>query len=202
MSTRYKLRIGVGYAVATVLLFAPCGCARNSSTADETAEDVDALVDDDDPGQVTPVFEFPDSVRCSNESLNTFLEEFRSICERGEYDRYRLALSRQLEPVQKGQFERIWLLVKHIRVELIKKLPEIKAIPSPAFAVLLRAQLREEAISERPERRLTVVVFQEQGEWVFAPPPDDRISQAMKVAASQPADESAELITTSQPASD
>ena len=200
MAKRCKLRIGLGNSVVAVLMFAPCGCTRNSSTADEQdAEDGALVLDSDEP---TPVFEFPDSVRCSNDSLNEFLEEFRSICERGEYDRYRLALSRQLEPVQKGQFERIWLSVKHIRVELIKKLPEIKAIPSPAFAVLLRAQLREEAMSERPERQLTVVVFQEQGEWVFAPPPDDRISQAMKQAASQPADESAESIATSRPASD
>ena len=138
---------------------------RIPSAAVETDETSGGIANE--TGQPTPVFEFPESVRCSNESLNSFLEEFRSICERGEYDRYRLALSRQLEPVQKGQFEHIWLSVKHVRVELIKRLPEIKGVPSPAFAVLLGVQLREEVISERPERQFTVVGQRHQRNFVF-----------------------------------
>lgn len=187
-----------------VLALCWSGCSREPAEAIEEGDG--GLAADLSPGDPKPEFEFPDSARCSNESLNEFLDEFGFICERGEYDRYRLALSRQIEPVQKRNFERIWNTVEHVRVELIKRLPEMEEVPSPAYAVLLQTRLREEYVQARPERRITMVVFQERGEWVFAPPADERIGQAMRRAAPEPAGNGADSLdparATSQPAGD
>ena len=150
-------------------------------------------------GEEPPSFEFPDSLRSNNESLNRFLDEFRGICERGEYERYRLAVSRQIDPIHEGRFENIWHAVKHVRIELIKRLPaEVKELPAPAYAVMAKVTLREEYVKEEPHRYITIVAFREEGEWVFAPSPDERVNRAMRVALRQAQGE--EMFAASQPA--
>jgi hypothetical protein len=177
------------------------GCRSRNEPEPPEAEPADAIQIDLAPDEKPPTFEFPDSLRSKNDSLNKFLDEFRSICERGEYERYRLAVSRQVEPIEEGRFENIWHAVAHVRIELIKRLPEMKEWPSPAYAVLAKVTLKDEYVKDEPQRYVTIVSFQEEGEWVFTPAPDERIHRAMRAALRKAEAERSSWFSETQPAS-
>jgi hypothetical protein len=192
-------RVLIGAICAAALILA-CGC-RNEN---EPEPNSDALVDTIDttlaPEEEPPVFEFPDACRSKNESLNEFLDEFRGICERGEYGRYRSMVSVLIDPLEKQRFENIWHAAEHVRIELIKRLPEKIELPPPAYAVLARVKLRDEYVNDEPVRLICVVAFQEEGAWVLAPSPDERINRAMRAALQKSQEEAGELPTETQPA--
>ena len=189
-------------ACTVVLVYAP-GCRSGSEPEPEPvdAEAAETINVSLAPGEEPPTFEFPESLRSKNESLNRFLDEFRGICQRGEYERYRLAVTRQIEPIHERRFENIWHAVAHVRIELIKRLPaEIEELPAPAYAVLAKVTLREEYVREDPDRYVTIVAFREEGEWVFAPSPDERIHDAMRAALRKAEAEKLDFFAESPPA--
>jgi hypothetical protein len=192
--------------VCAAALALSCACRSENGPEATTEAVVETINTTLPPEKEPPVFEFPEACRSKNESLNEFLDEFRGICERGEYGRYRSVVSVLIDPLEKERFENIWHAAEHVRIELIKRLPEKIELPPPAYAVLARVKLRDEYVKDEPVRLVNVVAFREEGEWVFAPSPDERINRAMRIALRKTQAEE-ELFaetqpTTSQPAGD
>ena len=201
-TTPERLLIRAVYSAALVLT---CACRSENEAEPTSGSLVDTIDTTLAPEQEPPVFEFPEARRSKNESLNQFLDEFRGICERGEYGRYRPMVSVLTDPLEKERFENIWHAAEHVRIELIKRLPEKVDLPPPAYAVLARVKLRDEYVKDEPVRLVSVVAFREEGGWVFAPSPDERINRAMRAALQKTQAEEEELSaetqpTTSQPA--
>ncbi|UCG33368.1 MAG: hypothetical protein JSU68_01810 [Phycisphaerales bacterium] len=186
-------------AVCAAALVLTCGCRGEDGPEPTSAALVDTIDTRLPPEEEPPVFEFPEECRSKNESLNEFLDEFRGICERGEYGRYRPMVSVLTDPLEKERFENIWHAAEHVRIELIKRLPEKVDLPPPAYAVLARVKLREEYVKDEPVRLVSVVAFREEGEWVFAPSPDERINRAMRAAWRETQTEDEEPFAETQP---
>jgi hypothetical protein len=148
----------------------------NNALTKEGNIDVDSV-------EEKPEIIFPQAVRSNDESLNDFLQHFTEVCLAGEYDNYRLLVSRQIEPVSKQQFEKTYRRVHHVEINLIRELPKISELPYPLWLVESAVHIRPP--TEEPVRNLQVLIFKEDDKWVMAPAP--RALREALAASSQPA---------------
>lgn len=175
--------------LCAALLAAGTACRRapEPPEPEPTAQEPQIHLPHDRP---PPQFEFPAEVRSRNESLNRFIEDLREICQRGEYRRYRLAVSRRVDPLSEEQFRAAWLGTAKVRIEAIRRLPDTPDLPEGGYGVLVRVIPRENSEFFIGERLIGVLVFQEDGRWVTAPaPPEvrDALRRLVAPESTQPA---------------
>jgi len=129
-----------------------------------------------------PEIIFPKAAHSTDESLNAFLQRFTEVCLAGEYDQYRLLVSRQIKPVSKQQFERTYRRVEYVEITKLRNLPKISELPYPLWLVASTVHVR--LPTEEPVRHLQVLIFKEDDKWVMAPAP--RALREALAASSQP----------------
>ena len=174
-----------GIIPTLIAIMALCGCGGKADSRASTKSDdylkVQGRIDVSDI-QDRPEIVFPKEVRSDDESLNAFLQHFTEVCLAGEYDEYRLLVSRQIEPVSKQQFEKTYRRVEYVEINLICDLPKISELPYPLWLIESIVHIRQP--TEEPLRRLQVLIFKENEKWVMAPAP--RALRQALAATSQP----------------
>lgn len=125
-----------------------------------------------------PVLDFPAHVRCKDEAVNKFIEDFYRICYLAaegrlgeEYEEFRRMISTRVDPFTPERFKRALKAVETVTIENIEILPEVEDVPPPVYVVKSHIQLREQVRTEEHERTIIIVVFKELGRWVMAPAP-------------------------------
>ncbi len=163
---------GVG-AFAVVLLLAGLvclpGCKRRDGSDPRDTVDEKIIPVDEAAGK--PLLEFPKAVRCEDESLNAFIEDFYDTCCRGEYDKFRLMMSTRVDPFTPERFKKSLTAVDRVQIEVIKKLPDVTEVPPPIYVVRSKVFLRKNVPKDALERTISILVFREAGKWVMAPAP-------------------------------
>lgn len=136
-----------------------------------------------DPEKEEPKFVFAPEATVEDPSLNAFIREFADMCIKGEYDRYRMKVSRRSDPVTKDEFERVWHNIREISIDFVVALPEKKSTPGPRYA--LQATVHVERPATGPERQVVLQILQEQEEWVIDALPGEELDR-LQALATQP----------------
>jgi hypothetical protein len=133
-----------------------------------------------------PEFVFPTAVACEQEAVNEFIRRFVGVCLRGDYARYRLTVSRQVEPAGRDTFEAAWHAVQRVEIRSIRRVDDmVKRYPPPVYLVEAEVDMREPA--NPPRRTVAILVFAEGQDWVMAPAPRAvRQAEATTTQAAQP----------------
>ncbi len=118
-----------------------------------------------------PGLEFPKRVRCDNDEVNEFIQEFYRTCFLNEYDRFRLMMSTRVDPFTPERFKRALTAVEQIEIVSIERLPDVEDVPPPVYLVRADVRFRPTARTEDKHKTVAIVVFREVGNWVMAPAP-------------------------------
>jgi hypothetical protein len=151
--------------VITAALLLLAGCGGDDQTAEQQFEDPTDVIST--KGRVAPNFLFPKDVACDNPEVNEFITGFSTVCLKGEYLRYRLRVSRQVEPISRESFQAAWQSVEQVRITKITQLADQTGYPPPVYLVNATVKLREPATP--PSREVAILVFKEGQQWVMAP---------------------------------
>jgi hypothetical protein len=198
LQTMTSMRIEHFRKVLAVFLAAGAliaGCDREADVAAEQTQRMQGKIDVPGPEQ-QPEFLFPEHVRSSDATLNKFIEDFARACIAGHYDQYRLFTSRQVEPVPREQFEKVYRRVERVEVRKVEALVRISGLPYPLWLIITDIHLRE--TPREPIRTTMILVFKEQDKWVMAPAP---VALRDAIAATRPATTRPATRPTSAPAS-
>jgi hypothetical protein len=146
-----------------------CGCDRSESSppAGTAAPPASAV----EPPPLTALT-FPAEVRAPHPEISAFLDEVLGTWLAGDYEGYRRFVSRARTPESFERFEAIRDVTEALTVDSIEQV-NVPQLPSPAYRVVLSAELSKEYEARRREKRrtLAIVVFKEVGEWRMAVAP-------------------------------
>jgi hypothetical protein len=176
-------RVWQATASVTVLLGAilPAGCRRQAdrpATEDEGSQRVRL--------DAKPTLEFPKAVQSEDASLNRFLEDFYGLCCKGEYDKFRLTMSTRVDPLTRDRFKKSISAVERVKIESIKKLPDVADVPPPVYVVHSSVHLRPGTKTSKPDRSITILAFREHGKWVMAPAPKNLLKELDLLSTEEP----------------
>ncbi len=164
---RRSLRCAISVAMLSGLLF---GCDRgdNSKPTDDAGQSELSA----ETAAPRTALTFTPDVRTLHPEISAFLDEVLGTWLAGDYEGYRRFVSRAHTPETRERFDAIREVTEAITVESIEPL-ESPQVPSPAYRVLLSAELSAEHEARRQEKRrqLAIVVFQEVGQWRMATAP-------------------------------
>jgi len=145
--------------------------------------------------------EFPESARAEDAALNEFVEDVLGTCARGDYARYRLAVSSQYEPMTRQRFETAWHSVRLVQVRNVKCVytpppgldagrtdirPELR---HPIYCIHATITLKERA--RRRVREVVVLAVKENDRWKLGGPAPLKLKYEI-LGIPQPAAEPAE----------
>ena len=147
-----------------------------------------------EPPDVPPTFSFAAGLREEFPEAAGFVNEFLQTCLNGDYSGYRKLVSRRREPEGLDRFTVIYHAIRAVRVESIERIP-VPQVSDAVYRVVTAAEFQPGSrVSLRARnRRVAILVFQENGHWRMAPAP----------AALQPDDDpetAADPETTTAPA--
>ena len=111
--------------------------------------------------------DFPAAVRCERDEVNAFIETLVAVCDRGDYQAYRLMVTRRVEPVGEKQFRGGWQLIEKIHIASVEAVAVGEAYPSPVY--LVRGTVDLSPPREPRTRPVAMLIVQEEGQWVIAP---------------------------------
>jgi len=146
-----------------------------------------------------PGFDFPDSVRTVDLSLNRFIDRFVRVCMDGKYADFRLMLSHRAgDPIVARRFESMFNALKQVRILSVEEVPLPQGFEhGPVYVMLAEYDLKEHAVVRgvSTERR-RLAIMRENGEWRIGPVPRELAERLeSEEAESEPA------MLTSPPAS-
>lgn len=142
---------------------------------------------DDDPfppwihvdKELSPVFEFPESVRSYDTTLNRFVDHFARVCVTGDYSVFRLLWTRHDNPARPDRFEAVFHAINDVRILALEKLP-IDHVPDhpdlrgPVYIMLAEYDLEPYADPEKlGPRRIRLAIAKEEGQWRIGPIPGE-----------------------------
>ena len=147
-----------------------------------------------------PEFVFPESVRTYDLSLNRFVDRFARVCMQGRYSDFRLMLSGRIgDPIVARRFESMFNALKQVRILTLTKLADIPGLDEPIYIMMAEYDLEDYAVTkgEQTEQR-RLAITKENGDWRIGPVPHEALAwlQALREAATQPAQEDAESLAS------
>ncbi len=184
-------RIGLAglVALATVMV----GAVVLVMLAEDRALDPDEVFPEPvvlDPAK-RPEFDFPESVRTYDLSLNRFLDRFARVCTQGKYADFRLMLSsRAGDPIVARRFESMFHALKQVRILAIEELPLSLGLEEQVYIMLVEYDLEDYAANQgRQSEQRRLAITKEGGGWRIGPIPHEALAklQARRRAASRPA---------------
>lgn len=135
-----------------------------------------------------PGFDFPESIRTMDLSLNRFIDRFVRVCMEGKYSEFRLMLSsRAGDPIVARRFESMFNALKQVRILSVQEVPLPAGFAEgPVYVMLAEYDLKEHAVVRgvATERR-RLAIMRENGEWRIGPVPRE-LAERLEAAASEP----------------
>ncbi len=133
-----------------------------------------------------PWFDFPESIRTVDLSLNRFIDRFVRVCMEGKYSEFRLMLSsRAGDPIVARRFESMFNALKQVRILSVQEIPlPVGFAEGPIYVMLAEYDLKEHAVVRgvaTEQRRLAIV--RENGEWRIGPVPRELVERLEAAAA-------------------
>ncbi len=154
------------------------GCIERNASAGQTGVNKNMPLPTG-PMPDRPELDFPAHVRCDNEAVNQFIEDFYLVCYQAaegrlgeEYEEFRRMMSTRVDPFTPERFKRALRAVETVHIENIEILPEVEDVPPPVYVVKSSIKIREHVRTEEHDRTIVIVVFKELGRWVMAPAPE------------------------------
>ncbi len=183
--------------VAALLTVAP-GCERKPKPASATSGPGTTAVSDTVAlPAVKPEYSFAPGVMESQPEIAAFVRQFLETALVGDYAGYRRLVARSVgrgDPEPRARFEKVLGALRKLEIESIEPV-EVRSVPGPAYLVISQADVDPKqgvALRGGANRRVAILVVQEEGEWRMAPAPADLQPRDMPVAttgeATQPAE--------------
>lgn len=158
--------------LAVVLLPVLCSCDRSDPPPPPDAFDVPH--DFVTLPEQKPTYDFAPGLAHAHPEVVAFVREFMETCLAGDYTGYRRLVTRRATPESRKRFERILHSLQSLAVESVRTI-ELPEGVGTAYLVTSRAAFRPDdqaALRQGHERRLAIIVLQEDGQWRMglAPP--------------------------------
>lgn len=166
--------------------FAGCECGKEGGSKPQ--DTVERTVSLDQPELPKPVVEFPESLQCSDPTVNAFIREALQTCVDGQYESFRSLFGTSYTPTGYEDFERLWKRVFSIRVAGLTQAAE----NPPRYYMQVGVTYREEDRRGRSEREVIVMIYREGDHWRLAPAPSEALER-FEALTTQPADQEDEI---------
>lgn len=121
------------------------------------------------PAGTPPSVVFAPGVTSGNEDLDAFIRNFIALCQRGDYEQYRLCWTAYGTPMTSDRFQLLWKFTRKVIInQIVPVPPEVKAM-HPAYIIRGVAELDPKA--RVPTKEVEVMVQWEDNRWAIAPAP-------------------------------
>ncbi len=126
------------------------------------------------PPEKKPAYVFAPGLRETYPQVTGFMQEFLETCLAGDYDKYRLMVSRSREPESRERFGKIYHALKSLAIDAIEVI-HVPDLPPPVHLVVCRADFLEgrKPLLRRETNQVAILVFQEENEWRMMPAPGE-----------------------------
>ena len=121
------------------------------------------------PAGTPPNVVFAPGVTSGNEGLNAFIRDFIALCQRGDYEQYRLCWTAYGTPMSSERFQVIWKFTRKVVINQIVPVPPDVKVMHPAYIIRGVAELDPKA--RVATKDVEVMVQWEDNRWAIAPAP-------------------------------
>jgi len=121
------------------------------------------------PAGTPPSVVFAPGVTSGNEDLDAFIRNFIALCQRGDYEQYRLCWTAYGTPMSSERFGVIWKFTRKVVINEIVPVPPDVKVMHPAYIIRGVAELDPKA--RVPTKDVEVMVQWEDNRWAIAPAP-------------------------------
>ncbi len=121
------------------------------------------------PAGTPPNVVFAAGVTSGNEDLNAFIRNFIALCQRCDYEQYRLCWTAYGTPMSSDRFQLIWKFTRKVVINQIVPVPPDVKVMHPAYIIRGVAELDPKA--RVPTKEVEVMVQWEDNHWAIAPAP-------------------------------
>lgn len=151
---------------------------------DMIGSDADFPIWDDIDPDKRPRFDFPESVRTFDTTLNRFVDRFARVCVQGDYAGFRLMYTDRDRPAPPDTFFNMFHAVKEVHIRAIEPIPASPGIDGPAHILLAEYTLEPYADPDKTgPRSIRLAITREDGQWRIGPIPGPllrRLDAAMR----------------------
>jgi hypothetical protein len=121
------------------------------------------------PAGTPPSVVFAAGVTSGNEGLNAFIRNFIALCQRCDYEQYRLCWTAYGTPMSSDRFQLIWKFTRKVVINQIVPVPPEVKVMHPAYIIRGVAELDPKA--RIASKDVEVMVQWEDNHWAVAPAP-------------------------------
>ncbi len=122
--------------------------------------------------QKRPTYTIPRQLLNEHAEVGRFVIHFLETCYAGDYQGYRNLVGRAFDPESEERFRTIYEAIESVVLDSIEAV-NLPDIPPPVYLVISSVTFDPEhkVALRRPNRKLAIIVFQEEGEWRMGPAP-------------------------------
>jgi hypothetical protein len=170
---RKRTRSAIRAALLMAVLAACASCGREDAPRRPRSADSSTLAAATQPTRKRlPKYVIPRQLLSDHTEVGGFVIQFLETCYAGDYQGYRDLVGRAFNPESEERFRTIYEAIESVAVDSIEAV-DVPDIPPPAYLVISSVSFDpEHKVSlRRPNRKLAILVFEEEGEWRMGPAP-------------------------------